>query len=264
MLNRKQSINFLKYFRAVFISFAILPTCLFAQRNSDDVMIVIDDLVTANRILAALGILPGYGHVSVRHPNDPTRYYLSRSLAPELVTPEDIVKFDLDSNPISPVGYTSYLERFIHGEIYKARPDVQAIVHNHSPGIIAFGAGSFPLRAVTHRTAFMVEGVPVWDYRDFGTAGGALVSNAERGEGMAAALLERPAILMRNHGVTVVGGSLSQAVGRSVELENNAQILGQLLSRGDEIHYLELDTEEVDDDYERAWNLWKLQLSNKP
>ena len=153
----------------VVASVICFPLTSFAQEAS--VASVIEDLVAANRILAAEGILPGYGHVSVRHPEDFSRYFLSRSLAPELVTIDDVVEFDLDSVAIDSKGFSLfYLERFIHGEIYKARPDVQAIVHNHSPTVISFGIGSTPLRPVFHQAAFFLDGVPVWDYRDFGTA----------------------------------------------------------------------------------------------
>ena len=187
------------------------------------------------------GILPGYGHVSARNPDNPNHYFLSRSLAPELVTADDIVEFDLDSNAVDGKKTAFYLERFIHGEIYKARPDVQAIVHNHSPGVIAFGAGSTPLRPVTHDSSFLLGGVPIWDYRDFGTKNGALVDTPDRGRALAKTLANRPVVLMRNHGVAIVARSLPAVVENSVSLEKNAQILNTLLARGDKITYLELD-----------------------
>ena len=162
--------------------------------------------------------------------------------------------------------YSFYLERFIHGEIYKARPDVQAIVHNHSPAVISFSVGSTPLRAVTHDSAFLLGGVPIWDYRDFGTANGALVDTPQRGRALAAKLGERPVVLLRNHGVALVGGSLPQVVQQSVWLEKNAQIQSDLLARGDDITYLELDTGASGgggggDAGGRAWELWKRQVS---
>ena len=242
-------------------SLAYLPLSASAQGPSADVAAAIEDLVDANRILAAQGILPGYGHVSVRHPEDPTRYFLSRSLAPELVTADDIVEFDLESVAIDSKGYSFYLERFIHGEIYKARPDVQAVVHNHSPTVISFGIGSTPLRPVFHMADFFLDGVPLWDYRDFGTAGGALVDNPERGRGLAVALAERPAVLMRNHGIAVVGPSLPMVVGRSIALEENAEMQSQALARGDEVTYLELDEEPLGFTFDRSWDLWKRQVS---
>ena len=164
----------MRFIILVIASLAALPLTVSAQRTSTEVATVIEDLVAANRILAAQGILPGYGHVSVRHPEDPTRYFMSRSLAPELVTVDDVVEFDLDSVAVDSKGYSFYLERVIHGEIYKARPDVQAVIHDHSPAVISFGIGSTPLRPVYHQAAFFLDGLPIWDYRQFGTADGAL------------------------------------------------------------------------------------------
>ena len=238
-----------------------LPSTVVAQGRSAAVAAVIEDLVAANRILAAEGILPGYGHVSARHPEDPNRYFLSRAIAPELVTADDILELDLDSVIVDPSGSSSYLERFIHGEIYKARPDVQAVVHNHSPTVISFGIGSTPLRPVFHQAAFFLDGIPIWDYRDFGTADGALVDNPERGHGLAAALADRPVVLMRNHGVTVVASSLPMVVGRSITLEDNAEMQSAALARGDRVTYLEFAEESMGSDFLRAWDLWKRRLT---
>lgn len=238
-----------------------LPTTAAAQSHSAAVAAVIEDLVAANRILAAEGILPGYGHVSVRHPEDPNRYFLSRAIAPELVTADDILELNLDSEVIEPPGGRSYLERFIHGEIYKARPDVQAVVHNHSPTVISFGIGTTPLRPVFHQAAFFLDGIPIWDYRDFGTAEGALVDTPERGRGLAVALADRPVALMRNHGVAVAAASLPMVVGRSITLELNAEMQSSALARGDEITYLELAEESMGSDFLRAWDLWKRRVS---
>ena len=159
------------------------------------------------------------------------------------MTTDDIVEFDLDSVPVDSKGSAFYLERFIHGEIYKARPDVQAIVHNHSPAVISFSVGSTALRAVTHDASFLLGGVPIWDYRAFGTADGALVDTPERGRALAATLDDRPVVLLRNHGVALVGRSLPGVVEQSVWLEKNARIQSDLLARGDDIIYLELDPE---------------------
>ena len=247
----------------VIATLAYLPIPASAQGTSAEVAMAIEDLVAANRILAAQGILPGYGHVSVRHPEDPNRYFLSRSLAPELVTADDIVEFDLDSVAIDSKGYSFYLERFIHGEIYKARPDVQAVVHNHSPTVISFGIGSTPLRPVFHQAAFFLDGVPIWDYRDFGTADGALVDTPERGRGLAVALADRPVVLMRNHGVAVVASSLPMVAGRSITFEQNAEMQSQALARGDEVTYLVLEKETLGSTFDRAWDLLKRQLSSE-
>lgn len=237
-----------------------LPLLAAAQAQSPAVAAVVEELVAANRILAAKGILPGYGHVSVRHPENPNRYLISRSLAPELVTADDIVELDLDSVPMGSSAPRVYLERFIHGEIFKLRPDVNAVVHNHTPTVISFGIGSTPLRPVFHQAAFFLDGIPVWDYRDFGTADGALVDTPERGAALARALADRPAVLMRNHGVAVVGSTLPMVVARSITLELNAEIQSQALARGDEIVYLEQDEESPGSSFDRAWDLWLRQL----
>lgn len=246
--------------RAVVLCLLQLPLLTAAQAQSAAVTAVVEELVAANRILAAQGILPGYGHVSVRHPENPNRYLISRSLAPELVTAEDIVELDLDSVPVDAAAPRLYLERFIHGEIYKVRPDVNAVVHNHTPTVISFGIGSTPLRPVFHQAAFFLDGVPIWDYRDFGTADGTLVDTPARGAGLAEALEGRPVVLMRNHGVAVVGDTLPMVVGRSITLETNAEIQSQALARGDEIVYLEQDAESPGSSFDRAWDLWLRQL----
>src|SRR5947208_3384857 len=126
---------------------------------------LVEDLVAANRILADQNVLDGYGHVSARHDRDPNRYLMSRSLAPALVTAADIMEWDLESNALDPRGRTGFIERFIHGEIYKARTDVKAIVHHHSPAVIPFGVTTAPLRPLYHMSAFLGGGVPVWDIR---------------------------------------------------------------------------------------------------
>ena len=129
---------------------------------------LLQDLVAANRILADEGVLDAYGHVSIRHPGNPNRYLMSRSLAPILVNAADIMEYDLDSNPVDPKGRTSVLERFIHGEIYKARPVVKAVIHSHSPAVIPFGITQVPMRPVYHLASFLWVGVPVYEIRDAG------------------------------------------------------------------------------------------------
>ncbi len=150
---------------------------------------LLDDLVAANRILADQGVVDGFGHVSVRHDKDPNRFLLSRSMAPALVTVADIMEFDLDGTPVDPQGRSPYLERFIHGEILRARPDVQSVVHNHSPGVIPFGVAGAALRPVYHLSGFLGGGVPVFEIRD--TAGPAtdmLVRSPGLGRALAAVL----------------------------------------------------------------------------
>jgi len=224
---------------------------------------LVEDLVAANRILADQNVLDGYGHVSARHDRDPSRYLMSRSLAPELVTAGDVLEYDLDSNPVDARDRASYLERFIHGEIYKARPDVQAIVHNHSQSVIPFGVTGVPLRPLYHMSAFLWEGVPVFDIRQ--AAGGPsdmLVRTTALGRALAGTLGSRTAALMRGHGAVVVGPSLPQAVFRSVYLEMNARLQAQAMALGGPVTYL--DPEEakqaagsVGSTVPRPWELWK-------
>ncbi len=224
---------------------------------------LVEDLVAANRILVDQGVVDGYGHVSVRHDRDPNRYLMSRSIAPELVTVADIMEYDLDNNPVEARGRTSYLERFIHGEIYKARPDVRAVVHNHSPSVIPFGTAGVPLRPLYHMGAFLSGGVPVFDIRVVaGESTDMLVRNPALGRALAQTLGSRPVALMRGHGAVVVGASLPQAVFRSVYTEVNARLQAQAMALSSNVTYL--DPEEarkaeasIVGTIPRPWELWK-------
>jgi len=220
---------------------------------------LIDDLITANHILASEGILDGYGHVSVRNPVNTNHYFLSRSLAPGLVTAADIIEYDLDSNPIDDAR-KSYLERFIHGEIYRVRPDVIAIVHDHSQAVIPFSVSSVPLRAVWHMAAFAGEGVPVFEIRDVDGMTDMLVSSPKRGEALARVLGNYPAVLMRGHGATIVGESIKVVVGRAIYLDRNARLQEQAMLLGGKVTYFEAEEAKLaapQDGFERAWGVWK-------
>lgn len=227
------------------------------------------DLVAANHILARENIFDGFGHISVRSERNPSRYYLSRSLAPALVTASDIVAFDLDSRAIGTTA-ALYTERFIHGEIYKARPDVKAIVHNHSPALIPFSVSSIPLRAVSHTAGFIPDGVPLFDIRAAAGMTDMLVSNAERARALAATLGSAPAVLMRGHGVTIVGATIPIAVGRSIYLERNAALQAQAIALGGSITYLDpAEARQImasgeNGGYLRAWELWKRRATAGP
>jgi ribulose-5-phosphate 4-epimerase/fuculose-1-phosphate aldolase len=224
---------------------------------------LIDDLVTANHILATEAILDGYGHVSVRDPANPNHYFLSRSLAPGLVTAADIIEYDLDSNPIND-SRLSYRERFIHGEIYKARPDVMAIVHDHSPAVIPFSVSSVPLRAVSHMAAFIGLGIPVFEIRDVDGMTDMLVSNAKRGQALAKVLGDHPAALLRGHGAVVVGGTVKEAVGRAYYLDSNARLQEQAILLGGKVTYFEAEEAKKtapQDGFERAWDGWKRKVA---
>ena len=231
---------------------------------------LIEDLVAANRILADQNVLDGYGHVSARHDRDPARFLMSRSLAPELVTAADIMEYDQDSEPVDPRGRTSYLERFIHGEIYRARPDVQAVVHSHSPSVIPFGVTGVPLRPLFHMSAFLGAGAPVWDIR--AAAGGdtdMLVRTQALGGALARTLGSHAVALMRGHGAVTVAGGLPLVVFRSVYTEVNARLQAQAMGLGGAVTYLSPEEAKraeasVAGTFARPWELWKRKLRRDP
>ena len=225
---------------------------------------LIEDLVAANRILAMHGVLDGWGHVSVRHNRDPNRFLLSRSLAPELVSARDILEFDLDNNPVDARGQDLYAERFIHGEIYKARPDVTAICHTHAPSVIPFSVTNIPLRPMYHRAAFVGLGVPVFEIRDAAGITDMLIRDSALGHALARSIADKAAVLMRGHGATVVGPSIPRLVGRSIFLALNATLQTQamLMAQGGPINFLdpgEVRLIEAREGYGlgRAWQAWK-------
>ena len=226
------------------------------------------DLVVANRVLTDLNVIDGFGHVSMRHPTDPNRYLMGRSVAPALVTADDIMEYDLDSNPVDAKGRASFLERFIHGEIYKARPDVKAIVHTHSPGIIPFSVSSTPLRPVFHLGAFLFPDVPVFEIRDSAGMSNMLVSNAQLGKALASTLGDRSVALMRGHGSVVVASTIPMAVFRAHYSNVNAQLQSQALALGGSVSYLLGEESQktlavIDQIHGRAWDLWKCAALEK-
>ncbi len=230
---------------------------------------LVDDVVTANHILAAQEIVDAFGHVSVRVAPGAGRYLISRSIAPAQVTAADIMELDLDSKPIVVAGAsdkrTSYRERFIHGEIYRIRPDVMSVVHCHAPALIPFGIAKIPLRPVYHNSSFIGEGVPVFEIREAGGDTDMLVSTPELGRALAKALGNKPAVLMRGHGAVIVGKNIIEAVARSVYLEVNARVQAQAMSMGARVTYLDegevKKRSEDPDPYGRAWELWKHQAA---
>src|SRR5947209_3083480 len=208
-------------FVAGFLVFAALAAPQRALAQGVDAAIA--DLALANRILANEGVLDAYGHVSIRHPADPNRYLLSRSLAPALITAADIVEFDLDSKPVTPTQARLFTERFIHGSIYQARPDVKAIVHSHSPAVIPFGVSDVPLKPVFHLGAFLYGGVPVFEISQFTDDGEMLIRDARLGDALATSLGGKIVVLMRGHGNVVVGPTLQHAVFRAIYTEVTAR-----------------------------------------
>jgi ribulose-5-phosphate 4-epimerase/fuculose-1-phosphate aldolase len=227
---------------------------------------VIEDIVLGSRILADFGVVDGFGHVSARHPNNPNRFLMSRSLAPALVTADDVMEFDLDGNAVDARGRSVFLERFIHGEIYKARPDVMSVVHTHSPGVIPFTVTPVPLRPMFHNAAFLAMGVPVWEIRkDFGETD-MLVRDLARGKSLALALGDRPVVLMRGHGDVTVGPTVKMAVFRAYYTDVNARLQSQAIALGGEINFLTPAEGAKADEVnfvvlDRIWNLWKLRVA---
>jgi HCOMODA/2-hydroxy-3-carboxy-muconic semialdehyde decarboxylase len=227
------------------------------------------DLVIAYRILAEHGIIDAYGHISIRSPSNPERFWMARSIAPELVTEADMMEFDLNSEPVDAQGRSPVLERYIHGEVYKARPEVMAVVHNHSPSVIPFCCTNTSLRPIFHMSAFIGLGVPNWEIREAREDSDMLVRDTYLGQSLAKKLGQHPAALMRGHGAVVVGESLAVAVGRSVYLEQNArmQFQAEMLAGEDgDITFMsdkEVAANVVWQEYGRFWNLVRNKMLKK-
>ncbi|EUB99325.1 class II aldolase/adducin family protein [Rhizobium sp. CF080] len=228
------------------------------------------DLAAASRILYDHGVVDGFGHASMRHPENPELFLMSRSLAPALVTPKDIVEYDLDSQPCSADAPRGFIERFLHGEIYRARPDVNAIVHSHSPSVIPFSLVATPMRAMFHNSAFLAEEVPVFDIaQEFG-ATDMLVCDCAKGQALARTLGKRNVALMRAHGSVACGPTLEIAVFRAIYTEVNARIQHWTngLAPDGKIAALTPEEGELADEPNRtagmrAWDLWRIEAREK-
>src|SRR3954469_9568951 len=227
-----------------------------------------EDLVAANRILADQGVLDGYGHVSVRAPGKPDRFLMSRSLAPEMVTEADLLEHDLDGNAAAPPGATLFLEPFTHAGVYRARPDVSAVVHSHSPSVVPFAATGTPLRPLYHMSAFLGAGVPVFDIRAVAGDTDMLVRTAALGKALAQTLADKPVALMRGHGSVAVGPSVQAATFRAYYTEVNARLQAQAIGLGGPVTYLTPEESAKADATNmqvlgRVWDLWKRKVSAK-
>jgi ribulose-5-phosphate 4-epimerase/fuculose-1-phosphate aldolase len=203
---------------------------------------LIENLVAASRILAHHGVLDAWGHVSMRHPCNPQRYLMSRARAPAMVSIDDIMEFDLDSNPIDQRDRRCFLERFIHGCAYKARPDVNAVVHSHSPTVVPFSVTDQPLRAISSVASFPACGCPVFDFHNVSRTKGLLITNNEQGETLAKVL-----------------GDIPRVIHRALYTEINAKQLATALSFGRPIKYIAedemLDPQRLGD----SWDVWKTE-----
>jgi HCOMODA/2-hydroxy-3-carboxy-muconic semialdehyde decarboxylase len=223
---------------------------------------LIDDLVTANHILFHQGVLDAFGHVSARDDREPGRFLLARNMAPARVTAGDILEFTLDGEPVDAAGRRVYLERFIHAEIYRARPDVMAVVHSHSPSVVPFSVSRrTPMRPICHMAGFMGVHVPVFEIREAAGEGtDLLVTNGDLGAALARSLGQSAVVLMRGHGSTVVADSLKRVVYRAVYTEVNARAQLQASLLGDVVYLTEAEgiktTDAVEGQAGRAWDLW--------
>ncbi|MDO8878410.1 MAG: class II aldolase/adducin family protein [Pseudolabrys sp.] len=225
-------------------------------------------LATANRILAQEGVLDAFGHASLRDPADASRFILSRSLAPELVTQEDILAFDLMSQPIGPTDTPLYSERVIHGAIYRARPDVMAICHHHAPPLLPFCLADLKLRVVTQLGATIGKQVPVWDQRDEFGATNHLVVREDEAVSLARCLGPHSIVLMKRHGATVVGSTIEQLTFRSIYSCRDAELQLRALTYGavDSFSDAEIDAASrySQATLSRAWEYWNSRLAATP
>jgi HCOMODA/2-hydroxy-3-carboxy-muconic semialdehyde decarboxylase len=221
-------------------------------------------LATANRILAREGVLDAFGHISIRHPSDPTRFYLARSLAPELVSEHDILEFDALSQPVEHFDGPLYGERVIHGTIFRVRPDINAICHHHSPALMPFCLTKLRLRVVTQLGATMGTHIPVWDQREEFGATNHLVTNHEEATSLARCLGPHAIVLMRRHGATVVGANLRELVFRSIYSCRDAVLQLQALAHGEIDAFTDAEIDLAGNYSEvtlaRAWNYWRSRL----
>jgi HCOMODA/2-hydroxy-3-carboxy-muconic semialdehyde decarboxylase len=231
------------------------------------VEIALEDLAAASRILADQGVFDAAGHVSMRHPGHADRFLMSRSLAPALVTAGDIMEFSLAGEPCDARGRTAFIERFLHGEIYRQRSDVMAIAHGHSPSVIPFGLVATPMRATYHNAAFLAAGVPVFDIREKFGATDIVINSSEKGAALAEALGDKSVVLLRAHGVVVVGPTIQAAVFRAVFTEISARVQLQAAMLGGPIAALDAEEGRQADAINlatlgRSWELWKRRVTS--
>jgi ribulose-5-phosphate 4-epimerase/fuculose-1-phosphate aldolase len=260
---------------AAFILTAFAPAAVPAQpapakKPLDPRAQAIADVVVANHILADQGVVDGFGHVSIRDPGDPSKFLLARSMAPELVTTADVFEHDLEGNAPAAGSAKLYLERYIHAEIYRARPDINAIVHCHAPDLIPFGAAGVTLRPLYHMSSFLGAGVPVFDIHKAANAStDMLIRTPELGKALARSLGAHPAALMRGHGAVIVGKDVQAAVFRSVYTELNAKLQAQAMALGpSKVIYLDADEAKKSEETNaalvgRSWELWVRKVRDK-
>ena len=225
-----------------------------------------EDLAAASRILADQGVFDAAGHVSMRHPRHADRFLMSRSLAPALVTADDVMEFTLECEACEARERAAFIERFLHGGIYRRRSDVMAIAHGHSPSVIPFGLVATPMRATYHNAAFLAAGVPVFDARDAFGATDIVISSPERGAALAETLGDKSVVLLRAHGFAAVGPSLQAAVFRAFFTEVSARVQLQTAALGGEMAALDAEEGRMADainlaTHGRAWEFWRMKVT---
>jgi ribulose-5-phosphate 4-epimerase/fuculose-1-phosphate aldolase len=222
---------------------------------------LVEELVVGNRVLFHEKVVDAFGHISVRHDKDPNLFLMSRHRAPGLVTAEDILTHDFDGNALETRDARLYGERFIHGEIYRARPDVMAVVHCHAPQLIPFGATRSALKPLYHMSGFLGQGVPIFEIREAGGMTDMLIRTGELGVALARALGPKPMVLMRGHGATMVGQSVQQVVYRSIYAALNAALQMEALRLGEPIFLAPEEAQKAEATnnkaLDRAWALWR-------
>ncbi len=223
---------------------------------------LLEDLVIANHILVNQGVLDGFGHMSVRHDKRPDLFFIARSMAPALVTLGDLVCCNLQGEVIHPVGVTSYVERFIHSEVFKVRADVNSVIHSHSPAIIPFGVTKERLRPICHMSGFLGSSTPVYEIRNSaGENSDLLIRNQTLGRDLAEVLGSNAVALLRGHGNVCVGNSIKQSVYRAIYTENNAKLQLQARQLGEVTYLTDAEataTSDMNDQHlDRPWQMWK-------
>jgi HCOMODA/2-hydroxy-3-carboxy-muconic semialdehyde decarboxylase len=225
---------------------------------------VLEELRTATRILVREGVLDGFGHVSVRSPSDPGRYFMLRSNSGEAIEHDRYAELTLDSEPVGQGGPRPSIERFIHGEIYGVRADVKAVVHTHSPALIPFGVSKAPLRPLYHMCAFLPPAVPVFDIRLEHGMTNMLITSRTLGRSLASALGMTAMVLMRGHGATLVGTSIEEAVSRAIYATINAQLQPIAMQLGDPVYLAPEEGAHADALHravlDRPWEFWRSKL----
>ena len=229
---------------------------------------LLDDLVVANRILAGLGVVDGFGHVSVRHPEHADRYFLSRSIAPEQVTRDDLMLFDLASVPQYGDTRAPYLERFIHGAIYARRPEVTSVVHSHAAAVVPFAASTVRLKPIYHMSSFLHTGAPVFEIREKFGMTDMLIRNGVQGAALAEVIGTGAVVLMRGHGYCAVGADIAEAVFRAYYTQLNAELQQRAIGLGGEVNFLADEEGALYDETNRKvigrpWGLWKAKFAPK-